>query len=434
MAVSLRSWLASANAPGTDFPLLNLPYGVFTARGRPHEAHIGVAIGDQILDLAAAAVLLKELSPEIVAAVHMPALNRLMGLGPSHWAALRKWLMASLHEDAPAEVQRAITPLLVPMEDAVMQLPASIGDYSDFYASIYHATRVGRLFRPDSPLMPNYKYIPIGYHGRSSSICVSGTKIQRPLGQTKPADAEHPVYGPSRSLDYELEVGIFTGPGNASGESIAMPHAESHIFGFCLLNDWSARDIQSWEYQPLGPFLSKNFATTISPWIVTMEALRPFRVPAFARAAGDPAPLPYLDSPQNQAGGGFNVQLTVHLSSRKMRSAGLPPVRVSHSNLRDLYWTPAQLLVHHASNGCNLQPGDLLGTGTVSGAADEACGCLLEMTARGAKPLQLPSGEQRAFLEDGDEVILHGYCEGAVAEREGAGRIGFGECRGVVAE
>jgi fumarylacetoacetase len=308
-----------------------------------------------------------------------------------------------------------------------MHLPAAIGDYTDFYASIYHATNVGKLFRPDNPLLPNYKYIPIGYHGRASSVVPSGAPIKRPNGQSKLADAEQPAFGPSRSLDYELEVGYFIGQGNTLGEAIPMDAAEEHIFGLCLLNDWSTRDIQAWEYQPLGPFLAKNFATTISPWVVTMDALEPFRVPVFQREAGDPEPLPYLRSEAGKKRGGIDLKLEVLLASRRMRDENHLPVRLSQGNARDLYWTLAQMLTHHASNGCNLQPGDLLGTGTISGPTKNSLGCLLEITRRGAEPIQLPTGESRKFLEDGDEVILRGYCE-----QEGNPRIGFGECRGII--
>jgi len=346
-----------------------------------------------------------------------------MSLGRGHWALLRQRIVELLHAGSPH--RDAVKPHLVPMHEAVMVTPASIGDYTDFYASVHHATNVGRLFRPDNPLLPNYKYVPIGYHGRASSIVVSGAGVRRPGGQSKGAAAEEPVFGPSRALDYELEVGFFVGPGNALGQPIPIAEAESHLFGLCLLNDWSARDIQSWEYQPLGPFLAKSFATTISPWIVTMEALAPFRSPAFQRPDGDPAPLPYLNWPDDRQHGGIDLTLEVYIRTRRMES----PVRLSRSNLKDLYWTPAQLLTHHASNGCNLQPGDLLASGTVSGPQPEARGCLLELTQRGAHPISLPGGETRKFLEDGDEVILRGYCE-----REGCVRIGFGECRGRIVD
>jgi fumarylacetoacetase len=314
------------------------------------------------------------------------------------------------------------------MAEAVMAPPAIIGDYTDFYSSIHHASNVGRLFRPGNPLLPNYKYVPIGYHGRASSIVVSGTPVGRPSGQSKEPAAEAPVFGPTRSLDYELEVGFFAGPGNALGQPIPIADAEQHIFGLCLLNDWSARDMQSWEYQPLGPFLAKSFATTISPWIVTMEALAPFRVPAFQRPDGDPEPLPYLSAAEDRERGGIDLTLEVYIASRQMREAALQPMRLSRGNLRNLYWTLAQLLTHHSSNGCNLRPGDLLATGTVSGPSREERGCLLELTQRGAEPIRLPNGEIRKFLEDGDEVILRGYCE-----RDGFARIGLGECRGTIA-
>ncbi len=419
----MRSWVESANDPAGDFPLENLPLGVFR---RDRQVQIGVAIGDRVLDLRACARvgLLEGLAAATVDACQRDSLNALMALGRAHWHALRERLTELLADEQHAAM---VDPLLAPAHEAEMLLPAAIGDYTDFYASVYHATNVGRLFRPDHPLLPNYKWVPIGYHGRASSIVASGAPIRRPCGQSKEAAEEAPRFGPSRSLDYELEVGLFIGPGNRLGEPIAMEAAEEQIFGLCLVNDWSARDVQAWEYQPLGPFLAKSFATTISPWIVTMEALGPFRAPAFARPEGDPQPLPYLSAPGSGERGGLDVTLEVWLSSRRMRAEGTPPVRVSHGNLRDLYWTPAQLVTHHASNGCNLRPGDLLATGTVSGATRDAAGCLLEITRRGADPLALPGGEMRRFLEDGDEVTLRGFCE-----REGAARIGFGECRGRV--
>jgi fumarylacetoacetase len=338
-------------------------------------------------------------------------------------------LSALLREDSVAyENDRSIQQrILVPMADAELLLPAAIGDYTDFYASVFHATNVGKLFRPDNPLLPNYKHVPIGYHGRSSSIVVSGSSIQRPQGQTKDAQVELPMFGPSKLLDYELEVGAFVGVGNALGAPIPIAQAEQFIFGLCLVNDWSARDIQSWEYQPLGPFLAKSFATTISPWVVTMEALAPFRSPVSARGAEDPQPLPYLQSEHDQARGGIDLTLEVWLVTEQMRQAGIAPIRLSRGSFTDMYWSVAQLLTHHASNGCNLRPGDLLASGTVSGSTKESRGCLLELTTRGSEPIDLPNGEQRRFLQDGDEIILRGYCE-----REGAVRIGFGECRGSV--
>jgi fumarylacetoacetase len=413
------SWIASANDAQTDFPLANLPYGVFA---HAHATRIGVAIGDQIFDLGAAASesLLAALPDNVVDACRGTTLNPLMALGPSAWSTLRRRITEILAETADAETQRKIAALLVPMRDAQMQLPAKIGDYTDFYASIHHATRVGKLFRPDNPLLPNYKYVPIGYHGRASSIVVSGSEIRRPGGQTKAAQANEPTFGPSRSLDYELEVGIFIGPGNVLGEPIPIGQAEQHVFGLCLLNDWSARDIQSWEYQPLGPFLAKNFATTISPWIVTMEALEPYRVPMNVRPDGDPAPLPYLANGSDA----IDVTLEVFLQSRRMREEKREPMRVSRGNLRDLYWSIAQLVTHHAGNGCNLRAGDLLATGTISGPEEGSEGCLLEMKHR-SEPVRLPTGETRTFLEDGDEMIFRAF-----AERQGLPRIGFGSCSG----
>jgi fumarylacetoacetase len=424
---ALRSWVDSANAAGCSFPIQNLPFGVFTQGGSPDPPRGGVAIGDQILDVGAAARdgLLQGRTWGSGLICSSADLNGLMSMGPEAWTPLRARISQLLSVGSPErdKVQKHLTP----MSEAEMLMPARIGDYSDFYASIHHATNVGKMLRPDNPLLPNYKYVPIGYHGRSSSIVASGAPVRRPSGQRRPDPAADPQFGPSQSLDYELEVGFFVGTGNLRGDPIPIDKAEHHLFGVCLLNDWSARDIQSWEYQPLGPFLAKNFATTISPWVVTLEALEPFRVPAFPRPAGDPAPLPYLSSPDEAAHGGIDVTLQVLLSSRKMRDANVAPMEICRSNLRDLYWTPAQLLAHHASNGCNLRPGDLLGSGTVSGETKESRGCLLERTWRGAEPLTLPSGEQRKFLEDGDEVILRGFCE-----RPGAVRIGLGECRGIV--
>jgi fumarylacetoacetase len=420
---SLSSWVPSANARGADFPVQNLPLGVFRRRGTHDRPRIGVAIGDAIFDLYHAAQENLVTGPDSLReACEAPTLNALMSLPHAHRLQFRHTLSSLLRHGADASRTQ-----LVSQDDAEMLLPATIGDYTDFYASVYHATNVGKMFRPDNPLLPNYKYVPIGYHGRASSIVVSGTGVHRPSGQTRDDAAQPPVFGPTRRLDYELEVGFFVGRSNAQGEAVPIEHAGARLFGLCLLNDWSARDIQTWEYQPLGPFLAKNFSSSISPWVVTMEALAPFRVPAFARAADDPAPLPYLTDGNDQAGGGIDVKLEVFLSSARMRAEGAAPVRLSHSTLADLYWTPAQLLAHHTSNGCNLQPGDLLGSGTVSGEAKDARGCLLELTWRGADPIQLPSGETRRFLEDGDEVVMRGHCE-----REGFARIGFGECRGVI--
>ncbi|HEY9505950.1 MAG TPA: fumarylacetoacetase [Gemmatimonadales bacterium] len=420
---SLRSWVESAEGH-PDFPIQNLPLGVFRRRGDGEAARVGVAIGDMILDLAAchAERRFTGLAATASAACTGPALNPLMALGTGPRAELRRQVSDLLSAAAPARNEA-----LVPRAEAELLLPAAIGDYTDFYASVHHATNVGSMFRPDNPLLPNYKWVPIGYHGRASSIVPSGTPVRRPSGQSRAADAAMPGFGPSRSLDYEMELGLFVATGNARGEPVPIGRAEERIFGFCLVNDWSARDLQAWEYQPLGPFLAKNFATTISPWVVTTEALEPFRAPAAPRPAGDPAPLPYLDSRKNADAGAVAVTVEVHLASARMRESGVAPVRLSRGSAADLYWTPAQLLAHHASNGCDLRPGDLLATGTISGPTRESRGCLLELTWRGTEPLALPSGETRKFLEDGDEVIMRGYCE-----REGAARIGFGECRGVI--
>jgi fumarylacetoacetase len=423
----LRSWVASANEDGTDFPIQNLPFGVFRRRASGEGARVGVAIGRCILDVPAAARhgLFDGLGAEAAATCDAPALNALMALGPAHWSGLRADLSALLRTGGRGE--RHADDILVRMEDAELLVPAEIGDYTDFYASVHHATNVGSMFRPDNPLLPNYKWVPIGYHGRSSSIVASGTPVQRPTGQLKGPNDERPTVGPSRSLDYEMEVGMFVGPGNVMGAPIALDDAELHLFGFCLVNDWSARDIQSWEYQPLGPFLAKNFATTVSPWVVTMEALAPFRAPAFARDAGDPAPLPYLASDANAATGGFAITLEVSLATTRMRAAGEAPARLTRGQFTDMYWTPGQLLAHHTMNGCPMRPGDLLASGTVSGTTKDSRGCMLELTWRGAEPVTLPDGETRKFLEDGDEVVMRGWCEG-----EGFVRVGFGECRGVV--
>jgi fumarylacetoacetase len=426
----LASWVESAARPDGDFPLQNLPLGCFRAAGRA--ARPGIAIGDEILDLASArraGLLSPEMAELVTLCTDERALNPLMAAGRDALARLRHEASRMLRADTPeggrtrAERER----LLVPMAQAELLLPARVGDYTDFYASIHHATNVGSMFRPDNALLPNYKYVPIGYHGRASSLVASGTAVRRPAGQSREESSAPPVFGPSRRLDYELEVGAFIGSGNALGSPVAIGEAESHVAGLCLVNDWSARDIQAWEYQPLGPFLAKNFATTVSPWLVTLDALAPFRVPAYARAPGDPAPLPYLHDEQNERAGGIAITLEVLLSSARMRAQGLAPVRVSLGSFTAMYWTVAQLVTHHTSNGCNLQPGDLLASGTVSGETAESRGCLLERTWRGTEPLALPTGETRRFLDDGDEVVMRGWCE-----RDGFRRIGFGECRGVV--
>ncbi|HEX6791337.1 MAG TPA: fumarylacetoacetase [Candidatus Krumholzibacteria bacterium] len=424
-----RSWVESANAPRSDFPIQNLPFGVFRGAG-DDTPRIGVAIGDRVLDLTALRAGLFDADARVaVEACAEPSLNEFMALGPSSWSALRRRLgdlLDARASDAKSH-RRAVEPSLVAMRDVEMLLPAEIGDYSDFYASIHHATNVGSMFRPDNPLLPNYKHVPIGYHGRASSIVPSGTAVRRPEGQTRADDAEAPSFGASRMLDYEVEVGAFVGPGNERGVPVPIARANEHLFGLCLVNDWSARDIQKWEYQPLGPFLAKNFATTVSPWVVTMEALVPFRRPAYARPDGDPSPLPYLSDADDMRAGGFAITIETYLETAAMHEQQLPPFLVSRGDFGSMYWTFAQMLAHHASNGCNLRPGDLIASGTVSGPARESAGCLLERTWRGTEPLALPTGESRRFLENGDTVVICAFCEA-----EGAVRIGFGECRGTV--
>ena len=423
-----RSWVESANAPGCDFPVQNLPFGVFAPKGAPSRG--GVAIGDQVLDVAAASKALgfKSLAADAAAACGDATLNRLMSLGRAHWKALRLALSRALCAEAGWEDRKTkVHSCLIASSQAELLVPARIGDYTDFYTSVFHATNVGKFFRPDNPLLPNYKWVPIGYHGRASSIVASGVPVIRPNGQLKPPASETPVFGPCKNLDYETELGFFIGTGNEYGKAIKIGGAADHVFGAVLLNDWSARDIQAWEYQPLGPFLAKSFATTISPWIVTMDALEPYRTAAFKRPAGDPAPLPYLTDAADQKHGGYSIEVEMYLRSAKMRAAGEKPVRLSHGNYRDAYWTLAQMVAHHSSNGCNLQPGDLLGTGTLSGDTPESVGSMLELTQRGANPVMLPTGETRAFIADGDEVIERGRCA-----REGYATIGFGEASGTL--
>lgn len=423
----LRSWVASANDPATDFPIQNLPFGIFKRRDSNQAPRIGVAIGDQIIDVAEVASLgwVGDGQARITAACQAPRLNGLMTLGREAVRSVRRQLSRLMTDGEDASARREAARFLVPMRDCVLSLPADIGDYTDFYASIDHATNVGSMFRPNNPLLPNYKWIPIGYHGRASSIVISGNDISRPCGQSKPEGAERPEFGPSRRLDYEVEIGAFIGEGNALGAPIPIDDAERHVFGLCLVNDWSARDIQSWEYQPLGPFLAKSFATTISPWVVTLDALEPFRVPATARPPGDPQPLPYLTS----SNGGFEISVDAFMTTERMRASGIPPFRVSRGNLSSLYWTLSQLVTHHTSNGCNLRPGDLLATGTISGTDEASRGCLLERAWGGSAPLTLPTNETRAFLENGDEVTLRAFCE-----RSGRRRIGFGECVGRIVQ
>ena len=424
---ALTSWVTSANAPDTDFPVQNLPYGRFRRRGSDEPLRVGVAIGDQVLDLRLAAELCPwrdEVSPllEPLAAGDLAAFMR---LGRAAWRAVRIALVEALTADS---VQGPfLESCLVPQAEAQMALPCVIGDYTDFYTSIHHATAVGRMFRPDNPLLPNYPWVPIGYHGRSSSIVVSGEPVRRPVGQVKAVDQPAPVLRASARLDFELELGALIGPGNALGSRIGIDQAEDHLFGLVLFNDWSARDIQPWEYQPLGPFLSKNFGSTASPWVVTMDALAPFRRP-FTRPAGDPQPLPYLDSAANRESGALSIDLEVWLQTARMRQNKQPAERITGSNYASAaYWTLAQLVAHHTVGGCNLGTGDLLGTGTLSGPGAGQGGSMLELSAAGKQPLTLRNGEKRSFLEDGDTVILRGAC---VAP--GARRIGFGTCSGTV--
>jgi len=409
---ALQSWVESANAEGGDFPIQNLPFGIFRDRKKRGEApRGGVAIGDQILDLAALGIKTG------------PTLNGLAAQGRPVWRGLRKALSKGLSKKTP---DRKFARHLLPMKQAELFLPVAVGDYSDFFTGIHHAANMGRILRPGGePLMPNYKWLPIGYHGRASSIVVSGTPVCRPKGQVKPPDAEAPSFAFSKRLDYEAELGFIIGSGNRLGRPISVEPSLEHVFGVVLLNDWSARAIQAWEYQPLGPFLAKSFASTISPWVVTLEALAPFRCPAFPRDFNDPKPLAYLFDQADQRAGGFAIDIEMHLRSAKMREQKLPPVRLSRGNFRDSYWTLAQIVAHQTSNGCNLQPGDLLGSGTISGQTPETYGSLMELTQGGKNPLALPSGESRTFLEDGDEVIARGGC---ASERHR--RIGFGEAAG----
>src|SRR5262245_14137509 len=424
-----RSWVASANQH-PDFPIQNLPLGVFTPPqgGAPRG---GIALGEEIFDLAAALELdlLDGRSKAAAEAASGPTLNPLFALGGAARVALRQrvsdLLDAGGKEAGRAEGLRGR--LLHRAADCRLHVPADIGDYTDFFAGIHHATNAGKLFRPDNPLMPNYKYVPIGYHGRASSISASGTPVRRPNGQRKPANETVPTFGPSRNLDFELELGVWVGPGNALGEPIAIAQAAEQIAGFCLLNDWSARDIQGWEYQPLGPFLGKSFCTSISPWVVTPEALAPFRLAQPQRPDGDPQPLAYLSDKADQANGALDIGLDVLLLTPGLAAKGLPPHRLATSNTRHLYWTVAQLVAHHSCNGCNLRPGDIFGTGTISGPSESELGSLLEISGGGRRAVELASGESRRFLEDGDTVIMRAHCR-----RDGYAGIGFGECRGTI--
>jgi fumarylacetoacetase len=409
---ALESWVETANAPSCDFPIQNLPFGRFRREDDPSWS-IGVAIGDQVLDLRRAGL------------IDNSEINRLIRLKPDGRQALRQAISEGLRRGS---AQRAkLEPALVPQSEVQMGVPCDIGDYTDFYVGIHHATAIGKQFRPDQPLLPNYKWVPIGYHGRASTIVASGTPFHRPVGQTKAPDAAEPAVNPSTRLDLELELGIVIGRPNAMGVPVAIEQAEEHVFGITLFNDWSARDIQGWEYQPLGPFLSKNFASTISPWMVTLDALEPFRRP-WSRPEGDPRPLPYLDSKANSERGAFDIELEVWLQTAQMAKAGHAGDVISRSNFADAaYWTVAQLVAHHTVNGCALQSGDLFGSGTLSGPRPEQAGSLLELTVGGKQPLKLSNGETRTYLQDGDSIVLKAFCQ-----RDGLRRIGFGECRGTV--
>jgi len=418
-----KSFVDIANDPGCDFPIQNLPFGVF--RPAPYEPpRVGIAIGDQILDVAAAGEAFTGPAADAAKACRAPALNPLMSLGPTAWSALRLALSRALsteHDD------KSLRRHLTAMSSAELLLPVAVSEFTDFFASVFHATNAGRMFRPDNPLMPNYKYVPVAYHSRSSSLCVSGTPVKRPQGQRKGPNDAAPSFGPSRNLDFELELGFYIGTPSERGTPIPIGEAADHIFGFCLLNDWSARDVQAWEYQPLGPFLGKNFATSLSPWVVTREALLPFRTGAFKRPEGDPAPLPYLDDTADQAEGGLDITLEAYISTASMRGGGLDPLRLTHTSCATLYWTVAQMVAHHTCNGCNLRTGDLIGSGTVSGPEKSSWASLLELSARGREPIAMPGGEQRGFIEDGDEIIFRGFCA-----KPGYPRIGLGECRAVI--
>jgi len=420
-----RSFVESANAPDCDFPIQNLPYCVFRpASAAGAQLRVGVAIGDQILDVAAAGPSLGGPAVDAARACAAPFLNVLMSIGPQAWSALRLGLSRALSTEGN---NSSIRQHLIPMAQADIKLPVAFRNFTDFFASIFHASNAGRMFRPDNPLMPNYKYVPVAYHSRASSVRVSGTPVKRPSGQRKGQNDAAPSYGPSRNLDFELELGAFIGTGTELGNTVPVGKAAGHVFGYCLLNDWSARDVQAWEYQPLGPFLGKNFGTTISPWIVTAEALAPFHTAAYARPEGDPAPLPHLDDAEDRASGGLDITLEAYFSTETMRRDGSAPQRITQTSFALMYWTVAQMIAHHTSNGCNLEIGDLIGSGTVSGPEKSSWGSLLELTARGREPIELPGGEKRGFIEDGDEIIFRGFCA-----KPGAARIGFGECRAII--
>lgn len=425
---ALISWVDAANEPETDFPIQNLPFAIFRRNGSSESFRGGVAIGDQIVDLLKAKEtgLFDGQALSGIEACCGDSLNAFMALGKECWSALRLRLSQLLRNELAEEMKQLLVGCLVPQNEVEYSLPCRIGDYTDFYTSIHHATTVGSLFRPDNPLLPNYKWVPIGYHGRASSIVVSGSDFSRPVGQTKPVDADTPVLGPCTRLDYELELGVYMGVGNKLGAPIDIDSAEDHAFGVSLLNDWSARDIQAWEYQPLGPFLSKNFISSVSPWIVTMEALAPFRA-SWTRDAEDPQPLAYLDSDSVREAGAIDIKLEVYLQTERMREASSSAVQLAESNFIQSYWTLSQMIAHHTVTGCNLRTGDFLGTGTQSGASEGETGSMLELSLGGKKPFSLPNGEQRTFLADGDKVILKGWCNSSSARR-----IGFGEVSGTV--
>ncbi len=424
----LKSWVDAANAPDAPFPIQALPYGAFRRRGSSEGPRLGVPIGDMILELrkCVEAGLLRGIDTDLGEALCAADLNALLAMPPEAWSVARAAISRVLQSDCDAlrDSNRWRKRAILPLASAELMMPISVGDYTDFYASLHHATNVGSMFRPDNPLLPNWKHVPIGYHGRASSIVLSGTPIRRPHGQTCPKEGEPPVFGSAKALDYELEVGCVIGAGNPLGTRIDIASAPRHLFGLVMVNDWSARDVQKWEYQPLGPFNAKNFATTISPWVMPLEALEPFRVAPPKRAKGDPKPLPYLTLADD-----FSIDMTleVQIQSAAMREKEIDPMTVSVGSMKDLYWTLSQMVAHHTSTGCNLRPGDLIATGTVSGKDEESRGCLLERTWRGEKPLTLPDGTTRTWLEDGDEVVLRGWCE-----KRGSRTIVLGECRGRV--
>ena len=423
-----KSWVESANTPACDFPVQNLPLAVFRRRGKNEAFRGGVAIGDQVIDLAALSDsgTMTGLAALVVKTCAQPTLNEFLATGPVAWRALRHSLFALLELGASSAQMAALRQCFVPMADCEFTVPTQIGDYTDFYTSIHHARNVGKIARPDAPLTPNFQWLPIAYHGRASSVVISGTRFRRPMGQSMPPGAVAPVFGPCTRLDYELELGLFIGTGNPLGKPVTLAQADAHMFGVCLLNDWSARDVQFWEMAPLGPFLGKNFCTSISPWIVTMEALAPYRS-AFSRPANQPQPLAYLDSSYNRAAGALDISLQVLIESAVSRAKGAGAMEVSRTNFRHQYWTFAQMVAQHTVGGCNLNSGDLLGSGTISGPTPSEAGAINELTKGGKEPITLSNGEQRAFLQDGDAVILRGWCE-----KPGCARIGFGENRGEV--